>query len=120
MQRRRSTSRGFYPNELLMWRLWKGLLDSQLGYFAALIMIVWNYNALFYYLLQLYGLYSAFACLQAVINSPVEKGLAVLILVLAKAVQLVTSYALQPFLLSLCNIKPLDESIAAITSIDIS
>ena len=49
-------------------------------------MIVWNYNALFYYPLQCYSLYSAFACLQAVINSPIEKTLALVILVIAKLV----------------------------------
>ena len=93
-QRREGKFGHFFPNNLLFWRLWKVLLDSQLGYFAVFILIIWNYNAKFYMPLQLYSLYSAFVCLRAVINSQIEKTLAFIILILAKVFQLVICYTL--------------------------
>jgi hypothetical protein len=76
------------------------LIISQLGCFAVVIMIVWDYTSLLP-LLQAYNMCSAYACLQGVINSRIEKTLTVVILVLAKLAQLIVCYTLQPLLLKL-------------------
>ena len=63
------------------------LIVSQMGYFAIAIMIIWNYNeGIFFVPLKLYSAYSAFVCLQAVINSYSETKLAIFILMIAKLI----------------------------------
>ena len=117
-QRNNAKSVRAFTRELLFWRLWMVLIASQHGYFAVVILIVWNYNAHFFLLLQIYSLFSAFACLQAVINSRIEKTLAFIILVLAKLAQLIVCYTLQPVLLKLLSLPSSEEiAQAALTSI---
>lgn len=77
------------------------LIGSQSGLIAIMILIIWNYNLKFFFPLQMYSVYSAFACLQAVINSSSERTLAVLILVLAKIIQMIVCYTLEPILLGI-------------------
>ena len=86
-----------------------------MGYFAVVILIVWNYNAKFFVPLQMYSLYSAFVCLQAVINSQIEKTLAVIIIALAKLIQMIVCYTLQPILTQAFTKVSQVEDIAAIT-----
>lgn len=75
----------------MFWRLWLVLIVSQVVYVGVAIVIVWNYNIVFFRLLKLYSFYSAYVCLKSIINSKYELYIGIILLSLAYLISLTFS-----------------------------
>ena len=76
----------------LFWRLWLTLAVSQAVYLGVFIVIIWNYNPVFFKIVRFYGHYSAFTCVRGIVNSQYEVYIALFIVALANWVGLMTNW----------------------------
>jgi ABC-type Mn2+/Zn2+ transport system permease subunit len=57
-------------------------LLSHVGYLGIIIEIIWNYMPLFFVILRVYTLYSNFVCISSILNTRLEKVVAIGIIAL--------------------------------------
>ena len=81
----------------LLSQLWLLLLESQLISGVGFVVLnVWRYNFNYFYFLKIYSIYSTFACLIAVLNTPNQKATAFGILAFAMVSEYVTKQLFVP------------------------
>ena len=79
----------------LLCRIWYVFLLSHIGYLGICIELIWNYLPLFFVILRVYTLYSNFVCISSILNTRLEKVVAIGIIVLGC---LASSFTVQNFM----------------------
>ncbi|CDW83564.1 UNKNOWN [Stylonychia lemnae] len=83
-------------------RVFYVILLSHVGYLGIFMEIIWNYNPVFFTVLDWYNIYSNFICISAILNNRLEKFIAITIIYIS----IIISHALSSILIG--NSVPLE------------